>query len=425
MSLDIRRPAICHRFKADANLLIIKLCESQYQFGDVIMVPVADRPGEFHFVLLGPVNFSCIDLQTSSINTWPIVSAHNDMAIPFRITRHLDDAFLHYQSMLDENARLTPHLVIRLHVAATDPGIARIFNASEREREIYQHWKTIDVSCFASNQFGIQDVDFGNGLTQTLFASRFLRNQLLFNVNDDSVRRLSLLGPLIDLFHETQETLISGFLVIGYDPNNMPIDFVPRIYSALPPRITAEGSSAFMMGKRAHRVVRVCGPASEMLGKSKCKTLALAVGGLFYALDRVTFGRPKLKCIVLEGDSRRTPPPLVFLTPYDNFVDFLACHFRGTLGRNPWSMREYQWQSVHRRIMTFCLVFAPLNLPPYVQLEILDWLPQCYLSRHIWKIQLIGAIIDSVRKVRRERGEFITHAGRATKPRYAVQKVKL
>jgi len=36
---------------------------------------------------------------------------------------------------------------------------------------------------------------------------------------------------------------------------------------------------------------------------------------------------------------------------------------------------QLQWSRIHPYLLELCIVFAPLRLPPYVMLEIVDWLP--------------------------------------------------
>ena len=51
-------------------------------------------------------------------------------------------------------------------------------------------------------------------------------------------------------------------------------------------------------------------------------------------------------------------------------------------------------------IIGICLALAPLNLPPYVLLWIIDWLPRYDLLSHHKKIQLIESVVKSIRKVK-------------------------
>lgn len=58
------------------------------------------------------------------------------------------------------------------------------------------------------------------------------------------------------------------------------------------------------------------------------------------------------------------------------------------------------WQeSLHGKVVDFCLTFGPLQLPPYVLLEIFDWLPYMEHVRHWNKIQLINGLHRSRRRI--------------------------
>jgi len=37
--------------------------------------------------------------------------------------------------------------------------------------------------------------------------------------------------------------------------------------------------------------------------------------------------------------------------------------------------KQLQWSLIHPYLLDLCIVFAPVRLPPYVMLEIVDWLP--------------------------------------------------
>ena len=55
---------------------------------------------------------------------------------------------------------------------------------------------------------------------------------------------------------------------------------------------------------------------------------------------------------------------------------------------------------VHDDIVDICLTMYPLNLPPYVMLWIIDWLPSYELVSHHRKIHLIESIRNSIWKVK-------------------------
>lgn len=49
------------------------------------------------------------------------------------------------------------------------------------------------------------------------------------------------------------------------------------------------------------------------------------------------------------------------------------------------------WYGVHPQLLGISLAFAPLQVPPYVLLEIVDWLPLYAQIEHVLKIKLLGA----------------------------------
>ena len=51
-------------------------------------------------------------------------------------------------------------------------------------------------------------------------------------------------------------------------------------------------------------------------------------------------------------------------------------------------------------IIGICLALAPLELPPYVLLWIVDWLPRYDLLSHHAKIHLIESVVKSIRKLK-------------------------
>lgn len=63
--------------------------------------------------------------------------------------------------------------------------------------------------------------------------------------------------------------------------------------------------------------------------------------------------------------------------------------------------RQLTKQSVHVDLLNFVIAFAPLNLPPYVLLEIFDWTSSyLHLYHHHFKIGLIVSILASINRLR-------------------------
>lgn len=62
--------------------------------------------------------------------------------------------------------------------------------------------------------------------------------------------------------------------------------------------------------------------------------------------------------------------------------------------------RSLVWQkALHDKVVEFCLAMGPMQLPPYVLLEIFDWLPLMEHVRHWNKIQLIVGMHHSRRRI--------------------------
>ena len=71
-------------------------------------------------------------------------------------------------------------------------------------------------------------------------------------------------------------------------------------------------------------------------------------------------------------------------------------------------------------LLDVCIAFAPMRLPPYVLLEIVDWLPMyedaeadqsfMQLCPHIKKIRLIEGVQRSQRNIDEKRQEKGVHA---------------
>lgn len=58
-----------------------------------------------------------------------------------------------------------------------------------------------------------------------------------------------------------------------------------------------------------------------------------------------------------------------------------------------------RWPRYRHQIFLTVLALAPLHLPPYVLLEILDWLPKMDYQPHRWKIDLIMSMTEHIREI--------------------------
>jgi len=77
--------------------------------------------------------------------------------------------------------------------------------------------------------------------------------------------------------------------------------------------------------------------------------------------------------------------------------------------------RAYLWSYAHKDILDITLSLLPLDLPPYVVLEIVDWLPGIHRHTHVDKIALIVAVRESARRVRTARALESTNVASRTR----------
>ena len=65
---------------------------------------------------------------------------------------------------------------------------------------------------------------------------------------------------------------------------------------------------------------------------------------------------------------------------------------------------ELEWRKVQPLIVDICIGLAPLNLPIYVLLWIIDWLPHLERAhKEVKKVRLIESVVGSIRKVETSR----------------------
>jgi len=94
-------------------------------------------------------------------------------------------------------------------------------------------------------------------------------------------------------------------------------------------------------------------------------------------------------------------------------TNYIHCRIEAYCNRN----KQLKWKFVHAYLLDICVALAPVRLPPYVLLEIFDWLPtpkpvkcdeyetdlnkSCMQSvPHISKINLIVGVQQSTNKIR-------------------------
>lgn len=73
-----------------------------------------------------------------------------------------------------------------------------------------------------------------------------------------------------------------------------------------------------------------------------------------------------------------------------------------------------RWPRNHAKIVDVCFALLDEPFPPYVLLEILDWLPAMHWQNHIAKIRLIESVRASMRRVRQKRADSNKHRSQST-----------
>ena len=72
-------------------------------------------------------------------------------------------------------------------------------------------------------------------------------------------------------------------------------------------------------------------------------------------------------------------------------------------------------------IIGICLALAPLELPPYVLLWIVDWLPRYDLLSHHKKIHLIESVVQSIRKLKGSQSSILHRRVVSSLTQFSVQ----
>lgn len=81
-----------------------------------------------------------------------------------------------------------------------------------------------------------------------------------------------------------------------------------------------------------------------------------------------------------------------------NFASLESTFIKSIEERNS----RLQWGVIHPRLLDLSIAMSPLNLPPYVLLWIIDFLPEFAFVSHHRKIHLLESIARSIRKIRHE-----------------------
>jgi hypothetical protein len=117
-----------------------------------------------------------------------------------------------------------------------------------------------------------------------------------------------------------------------------------------------------------------------------------------YTLLRVSIVEGRPETILLGGPPHGCGMSSRVLFPFD-FIDVVQARLNKMCERNV----KMRWCVIHPLIVdiVIALASAPLNLPAYVLLWIIDWLPHLERAHsELKKIRLIANVIESIRRVK-------------------------
>ena len=366
----ITRPARLIRFPDDADESDEIVLEQTYQYGDLLVFLFEAGDCEYKIQVYGDASYAVI----------------RTMYIPLSVTNQFRDALAHYQTVIDEErARYKEgkqSFKFRFDLHPADEGLNQHFyrhleNASDID--LCRRWSFVTVRPKVSRrlqlQFQIVDVNFGTGaIAKKLFWGS--------------------MKPVVDKYRMMLQTLAIIFIVfvdVDFDENTG-----VEMNWALPAGWNIKGITGLSHRGDGSYVAMAYGEFQTM----DRERLVVRMENFEFAMgERHGRERFKVAYVVLPDDTSfvlHQPPPIAAEYSFCALTGFFAPHKRFAI---EWSFPGYQWRAVHHLILGIAIAFASLHLPPYVLLEILDWLPQCYHAIHYQKIQLIISTVASTRKV--------------------------
>ena len=298
------------------------------------------------------------------------------------------DALEHYRDASLEMQRHDSNIALVIYVSPRDIGFRRAFAPSEADWMLCEQWHTIGLALFA-DEWWIVDVNFQPGrcfLQAATVRSHFATPVAGTNRNPN-VYVTRDLSRLVDAYREWLQQRACAFLV-----------FRQRVAELMP---VAKLLESAISRYQWHVVTAVfCADVVAVrIGGPESKRAAAILAAPFRRI-RQTHG-VRLLSVVGPRLRRRTGALFNYLD-----YDWLLQHSRTTrfIG-NWWVENDLAWPTLHRFVLDTALALAPLALPPYVLLEILEWLPRLRCHVHKQVIDLIEGVTRSVRRLCAARSE--------------------
>ena len=348
--------------------------------------------------------------------------------VPLVVTDRLTDALSHYRDAFkyletcydkaNVETRDADSYLRRfaLAVRPSDVGFRAAFVRNASDWSLCSQWHSIIVTWHAG-AWWITKVNFGNGIEAPLS-----RESIALYVSAPD-RYASLhplgafardLGPVVAgyratlatgevailVFHTPLELDVSidGLVRLGIDLSRRlaPLAWRPVAAAAAAP--TERGSGSVLAGRFTMPIV---GPLKNRNAERFVQALSDSVYALLASASAPVLPGPLL-CDIVFTDSD------ISAYDYDSLIDGCIEQYCRLIPHRTRPGRAFvgaladpacQWRAVHRFLLDRALALAPLALPTYVLLWLLEWLPEMRYHVHIQAVRLLEAVRASVQRV--------------------------
>lgn len=302
------------------------------------------------------------------------------------VTDFLVDTALQYEELFQQNFFFQHFFVFEVH--PRDKCIERLFG-----KEAPSQWHSFSFKK-VGNTFKIVNVDFGNGVQLVDFFN-YHGGTKQFLKDDEECS----MDEVCTIYAATRGELLLFSITLLAEPISLQDEQLPE-------------ASWEIWKKRSSSVVSHCRPSKTWITRIRIN---------------VDYYTRKRKYVFLFGGMRREVrfeeilKKMQSLDQIWTLCEYWVCQEPVETGNGsdpefssrgakaierlkcPWSRVEHRWKTIHRFILDTLFGMIELNLPAYVLLEILDWLPDTRHGARFDKVNLIQNVITSVRKIRRLR----------------------
>lgn len=192
---------------------------------------------------------------------------------------------------------------------------------------------------------------------------------------------------------------------IAHIVTKMQVFMIPRIHLLLPGTLRRETDDTLYMwapdGSRVAISRAKNWEVASIDAGSPCDALSCSEDEEQYDKDYVQFWGPLSN---LREQRQNIEAAIAGARPFESEPDCVLKPLGGTglfVHTQPLPRVIYTWWFLHGQLIEFCLCFS--ELPQYVVLWILDWLPGMELLRHLTKLRTIESVLHSIGAVLEKR----------------------